>query len=671
MSVIQNPWEKSTGSGVSSSSDLQSENKGLAIASLPDRAAATFVDGLILAIIVGVIVAPFRKQLLYSILNEDVTSYVENFSIIICICLVSFFAYQTLFVFFKGATVGKMIFKIRVVNLWSADTPRLADAFLRSFAWLLSALPLGLPFLEIFSNPQRRSLHDRINDTVVVSVGKRIGYAPTLRERLVVRSVYSFFVSLLVVIVVSQITRVQQEFSSMNDFMGVFGDSSFVCEDVSDAQSAWPKKNGARENRLVVALSLFATDLIDEECLDVEARRAFYFKEDMGHAYLAKAFATSNEPALSDHYLKKVCELDPDSESCDLTKIIVLWTEKKWQEASEEFKKLESNTNPILKIWAIKHFEKNKKYEEELKALAGLWPNAVLKGYIGTHRTIALWGAHRIEEARQSFLGTYDSVSAEQREAFSGWMCDLETEESCSANNKSTSCDIFVGQLDTTELTQTSSALTYIKTLSCKSDFAQSLSSLKYRTQDPNLRLFIKALYAKEIKNKGESRELFRKLLPEVEDDPQFDYEVRSQLLTMTPNNEEIATYFEDWKSAESKNWYWIRLGNKFASKFYEMRDYNKVAEAGDLLIELDPQSLSLKHKLLVSYYKTGDFSKAHAMLNNIHSENNKLEGGRAIASKDDWEEIELKIKSKLSSQPSKLINNSANDLKSDSKDSQ
>lgn len=606
----------------------------LTIATLPDRIAAAFVDGLILTVILGVVIAPFRKNLLYSVLNENVTSYIQNFVAIVAICVFGFLAYQTFMVYFKGATVGKLIFKIKVVNLFTAETPSLTESFLRSFIWMVSVIPFALPFLEIFSNTQRRALHDRINDTIIVSTGKHVGRAPTRREKIVVRSFYSFFLFMFLSIVLINIINIRQEYTSMNDFLGSFTESSFVCEDVSDAQNEWPKDNGRRESRLVVALTLFATDQIDEDCLDVEARRAFYFNEDLHLAYLAKAFSTSNEPGLSDHYLKKVCDIDEDSDACSLTKIIILWTEKNWDEASGIFKNLEASADPIIKIWAVKHFEKNKNYYEELKAVDSLWPNPVLKGYIGTHRTIALWGLHRNDEARQAFLGTYDSVASDQKETLSAWMCDVEVEESCSQDH-STSCQIFLKHLDREEFPIVSTALTYIKTLSCKPEFNKALSGLTYKTQDTNLRTYIRALYEKSNKNRNTARTMFKKLLLDIDDDPQFDYEVRRQLIDLSNTESDVTVFFNEWKENESRNWYWIRLGHRISDKYFELKKYKKVAEIGDILVNIDPDSPSLKQKLLVAYFNLGQTEKLYQIVNSM-----KPHSDRTIASKNEWEDI-------------------------------
>ncbi len=76
-------------------------------------------------------------------------------------------AYATLMIGRWGATLGLMAIEARVVN--RDGTPLgYAKALGRAFAIILSGVTLGIGFLMVAFDEQKRGLHDRICDTLVV-----------------------------------------------------------------------------------------------------------------------------------------------------------------------------------------------------------------------------------------------------------------------------------------------------------------------------------------------------------------------------------------------------------------------------------------------------------------------------------------------------------------------
>jgi uncharacterized RDD family membrane protein YckC len=67
-----------------------------------------------------------------------------------------------------GQTLGKMAAGIRVVSAESESSLDLGRAFLRTFMWLLLAVPAGLGFLSAIVSRDHRGLHDRFAGTRVV-----------------------------------------------------------------------------------------------------------------------------------------------------------------------------------------------------------------------------------------------------------------------------------------------------------------------------------------------------------------------------------------------------------------------------------------------------------------------------------------------------------------------
>jgi len=73
----------------------------------------------------------------------------------------------------NGYTLGKRIFKIRIV---STNHKRLTlwHSIERSLGYYASALEFGFGFIQYFIDYNRRTVHDRIAETIVIKVNKTI-----------------------------------------------------------------------------------------------------------------------------------------------------------------------------------------------------------------------------------------------------------------------------------------------------------------------------------------------------------------------------------------------------------------------------------------------------------------------------------------------------------------
>lgn len=71
--------------------------------------------------------------------------------------------------FTNGRTVGKALLRIRVVSLYHKKIG-LWHCIERSLGYVASTLEASLGFFQVFWNPNRMALHDRIAETIVVSI---------------------------------------------------------------------------------------------------------------------------------------------------------------------------------------------------------------------------------------------------------------------------------------------------------------------------------------------------------------------------------------------------------------------------------------------------------------------------------------------------------------------
>lgn len=77
------------------------------------------------------------------------------------------------FYFFNGRTFGKFICRLRVISLYHNHIG-LWHCIERSLGYFVSGLEFGFGFIQAFWNPNRMALHDKIGETVVVKIPKKM-----------------------------------------------------------------------------------------------------------------------------------------------------------------------------------------------------------------------------------------------------------------------------------------------------------------------------------------------------------------------------------------------------------------------------------------------------------------------------------------------------------------
>jgi uncharacterized RDD family membrane protein YckC len=80
------------------------------------------------------------------------------------------FIYQTLFIWYYGATIGKMIAKIKVIDYENFGKVSLTNAILRSMGRILSEMIFYIGFIIAFYSDSKQTFHDKIGKTLVVDV---------------------------------------------------------------------------------------------------------------------------------------------------------------------------------------------------------------------------------------------------------------------------------------------------------------------------------------------------------------------------------------------------------------------------------------------------------------------------------------------------------------------
>jgi uncharacterized RDD family membrane protein YckC len=126
------------------------------------RLVAAIVDGIITAIIQGMVVsAPFRA----AGQEGDGDAW---FGLTYLIGMAAGWAYHVLFIGLKGATPGKMLLGMRVVDR-QGGRPSLGTAFVREVPGkIVSGLVLGLGYIWVAFDGRKQGWHDKMAGTYVV-----------------------------------------------------------------------------------------------------------------------------------------------------------------------------------------------------------------------------------------------------------------------------------------------------------------------------------------------------------------------------------------------------------------------------------------------------------------------------------------------------------------------
>ena len=134
------------------------------IATTGKRLSAFFIDDIVVSIFLLVI---FYNQL--SSFKDPATLILfleSNFLTFLFLRVI----YHTFFVWQNGMTVGKMMMKIKVVEMDTGYTPSFGVAFLRAGFRVVSETVFYLGYIMAYFNPMVQTLHDKLAKTVVVDV---------------------------------------------------------------------------------------------------------------------------------------------------------------------------------------------------------------------------------------------------------------------------------------------------------------------------------------------------------------------------------------------------------------------------------------------------------------------------------------------------------------------
>lgn len=122
------------------------------------RVVASLIDSVLLVILSLIVMAP-------ALLNPQNLSWVGIFNIVASAFTI---VWVLLFWHWRGATPGKMVFGLVIVDANSLQKPSFAQLLLRYVGYIASTVLLMLGYIWVGIDARKQGWHDKIANTVVV-----------------------------------------------------------------------------------------------------------------------------------------------------------------------------------------------------------------------------------------------------------------------------------------------------------------------------------------------------------------------------------------------------------------------------------------------------------------------------------------------------------------------
>lgn len=568
-----------------------------------DRVCAQIIDlAIFLLPLVLVVSAPIKKHLTQNVLVGFDAGIFLNIFLMVTLSFLIVTFYQTVAVAIWGTTIGKKFFHLKVVDIWTGGTPDVFRCLLRAAGTQIGWLFCGLPFLTVFSNNRRRTFHDLISDTEVISESPTRVSIPSASEVLMVRTIYAAALGIALTVFTSNFIGLIRDMQSETSMNMVFDPSSSSCESVDQAFGKWPTK----ASRLQVSMSLYAAGLVDKSCLSAEVDAVRDSSMDRTSLYyLASAFAHDDDRTISDAYLNEVCKLSPDSNDCRMSRIVSAWAEKKWKRVDHLFSGFKA-TSAFTKIWAIRHYLRQGQVETAYRWIESITPNRALASYLQIERTKALWKMERYPEAKTAATQALESLPTDGQVELASWMCVKETARDCS-EARSVSCRLVSEPSRTLKAFAAGDdlwTLARLRTDEC-GKLSSSVNYSKYRgaSSSSAFRQLLRGAVDAQKREFASAKQIFEKIFIDAKADPGLRTEAFRRYLQYAGPSE-MTALVKSWKGVESQS---LKrdTGDRLFAKLIEVHQVHQAIEIGRELRKANLLAVT-KRKWLTALEKSG-----------------------------------------------------------------
>jgi uncharacterized RDD family membrane protein YckC len=135
----------------------------MTLAPTSKRAVAFFIDELLLSLLLILALWDTFSQ------AKDVQAMIEVTNMFVLEFLTLKIIYQTFFIMQYGASLGKLVMKIQVIEISTLQNPSVVSALNRAIFRIVSEIFLYLGFLWALFDPAHQAWHDKTAKTLVVN----------------------------------------------------------------------------------------------------------------------------------------------------------------------------------------------------------------------------------------------------------------------------------------------------------------------------------------------------------------------------------------------------------------------------------------------------------------------------------------------------------------------
>jgi len=561
-----------------------------------DRLAAVIVDIFVLLVPIFILLsAPFKRWMMASFILGNEPDFISLVGVMTLMAVVLVVSYQASFHFFFGATLGKMLFDLKVKPAFGDERMTFMSCVGRSLVWILEFVCLGLPLLSVFTNSQRRTLHDRVSDTCVVSMNGTGTVAPHPVERGLVRG---FVGSCLLFALLVAGVQVHQFFDKMkleHNLIATFDHESGACEVVDKNIGDEEESTAKPHARLELAMSLYAAGLAERNCLEVELEREIATQTPVGGiTYLAQAFVNADDAEVSNSYLDQVCEDTPASVECTMSKVVSRWSDEDWS-AVEDLLANATKGSGYLEVWAVRHHMKQAHYQEALAYLDELSDHRELSEFSLVQRVKAYFNSYQTNEAEAALASAIPALPKDDADDISAWVCAQALQNGCAALDKLPCREVpapkEMGEID---FEHSAVALAKVMSLECHGDDAVDYLTFSQAVKNEDWQTFFRA----NLKRQKDDLSAAYKLFADVVNSNTTPELLRVEALRRVAQfatTPQLHALVESWRGFESKD-SWIKGGNLLFARLMEKKDRDSALRVARYLMNaegLSPNSVA------------------------------------------------------------------------------
>lgn len=578
---------------------------------LADRLLAFVFDLVIFTPVFSFILANlFRKVELMYFVSPDSVEFLVLCGVSFVFVAILTILFQTLFLILMGATPGKYFFKIQIVSMPDPrERIRFTQAFLRSFLWVLEAICLCIPFLEVVSEPMRRPLHDRAAGTMAVTLKKVGDQGPSLLESQFVRQILlvtSLGVFVWTIFFVGHFYKlaVRGEFRKSE-----LENDNYLCSSVTSSLKS-------QEVRMDKALALFLADEISEECLASEADFVLWTPNDTekSWAYLAKGLLKKYDTDRYQSYLEQACTIEENGPACEIAQY----------EADPSHHPLPVGTQTASILQVTQDFEKGR-YENSEKGFLQLAQVSGFESFAQQGLVKSFWAENKIERAKGAYQNVVHQMSSTQSLELSAWICHEELDHACNQQAVE-ACEDLKQQARTSKAAfhEPFAALALIREKECRQtgavDYIQFHDLLE---EKKDVLQFVRAL-AKDANTSEEERSRLLQDLA-LRKEPVRPIFIRrlalQQWIEMAKTESEFARITQFLKDKKVRDLSWVKIYEKALKTFLKNQAEHQIKEIVDLPSEEMIQTYRLQNDQVRAHYLARNYEKAWGLLHNTVAE--------------------------------------------------